>query len=132
MIDMALTRGKIDKSLPFIKREGLKVLDPPNPSLAQAIARVETIGEFYRTSYPQVYEEQAAAIDVAIKELKEIARLTTFPDMKVTWETYIDNIAHQESPGCFRCHGKLEGTTSDRKGEVVDAGCNSCHYFEVQ
>ncbi len=132
LIDMALTRGKIDKSLPFIKREGLKVLDPPNPSLAQAIARVETIGEFYRTSYPQVYEEQAAAIDVAIKELKEIARLTTFPDMKVTWETYIDNIAHQESPGCFRCHGKLEGTTSDRKGEVVDAGCNSCHYFEVQ
>ena len=132
LIDMALARGKIDKSLPFIKREGLNALDPPNPSLAQAIATVEDIKEFYRTSYPQIYQEKEPAIDEAIKELKEIARLTIFPDMKVSWKTYPDNIAHQESPGCFRCHGKLVATTGDQKSEVIDAVCNSCHYFELQ
>jgi len=132
LIDMALAQGKIDSSLPFIKWLGLNALDPPNPNLAQAITKVETIKEFYRTSYPQIYEAKGQAIDEAIKELKEIARLTTFPDMKVSWKTYPDNIAHQESPGCFRCHGKLEATTADQKGKVIDAGCNLCHYFELQ
>ena len=131
LIDIALAQGKIDKSLPFIKREGLEALDSPNPSLAQAIAKVEAIKEFYRASYPQVYEDKEGVIDEAIEELREIARLTTFPYMKVTWKTYPDNIAHQEAPGCFRCHGKLVATTGDREGEVIDAGCESCHYFEL-
>lgn len=132
LIDTALTQGRIDSSLPFIKREGLAALDPPNSSLAQAFTKVEAIKEFYRTSYPQVYQEKESAIDGAIKELKEVARLTTFPDMKVSWKTYLNNIAHQESPGCFRCHGKLVTTTGDQKGKVIDAGCESCHYFELR
>ena len=129
LIDTALTQGKIDSDLPFIKREALKALDPPNPSLAQAIAKVEAIKEFYQTSYPQIYQEKELAIDAAIEELKEIARLTTFPYMNVSWKTYIDNIAHQESPGCFRCHGKLVATTGDQKGKSIDASCDSCHYI---
>ncbi len=132
LIDTAFTQGKIDSSLPFLKREGLNALDPPNPSLVQAITKVEAIKEFYRTSYPRIYEEKEQAIDKAIKELKEIARLTTFPDMKVSWKTYLDNIAHQESPGCFRCHGKLVATADDQKDKVIDADCNSCHYFTLQ
>ncbi len=131
LIDMALAQGKIDSSLPFIKREGLNALDPPNSSLTQAIAKVEAISEFYRTSYPQIYQERESAINEAIVELKEVARLTTFPDMKVSWKTYFDNIAHQESPGCFRCHGKLEVTVGDQEGKAIDADCDSCHYFEL-
>jgi hypothetical protein len=131
LIDMAFARGKIDGSLPFIKREGLKALDPPNPSLDQAIAAVEAIKEFYRASYPQIYVEKEQAIDEAIQELKEIAKLTTFPYMKINWKTYINNIAHQESPGCFRCHGKLVATSGDQTGKVIEAGCNSCHYSQL-
>ena len=132
LIDMALAQGKIDSSLPFIKREGLNALDPPNPTLAQAITKVETIKEFYRISYPQIYEEKEQAIDKTLRGLKEIARLTTFPDMKVSWKTYPDNIAHQEFPGCLRCHGKLVATTGDQKGKAIDATCESCHYFKLQ
>ncbi len=133
LIDIALARGKIDSSLPFIKREGLNALDPPNPSLAQAIAKVEAIKEFYRTSYPQIHEGKEGVIDKAIEELKEIARLTTFPDMKVSWKTYVDNASHrEESPGCFRCHGNLTATTGTQEGKVIDADCNLCHYFELQ
>ena len=132
LLNIALAQGKIDMTLPFIKREALKVLDPPNPSLAQAEAKVEDIKEFYRASYPPVYEEKEAIINEAIEELKEIARLTTFPHMKITWETYIDNSGHIESPGCLRCHGKLVATTGDQKDKVIDADCNLCHYFELQ
>ncbi|MFC2004887.1 NapC/NirT family cytochrome c [Chloroflexota bacterium] len=131
LVDMALTQGKIDSSLPFIKREGLNALDPSNPSLAQAMAKVEAIEEFYRTSYPKIYMEKKKAVDEAIEAFKEIARLTTFPDMNVTWQTYIDNSGHQESPGCLRCHGELVATTGDKKGKAIDADCKSCHYFEL-
>ncbi len=131
LIDTALTQGKIDSSLPFIKREGLKALDPPNPSLSQAIARVEAIKEFYRASYPQIYQGKEPVIDAAITELKEIARLTTFPAMNVSWKSYLDNASHLESPGCLRCHGKLVAITGKQEGEVIDANCDSCHYFEL-
>lgn len=131
LIDMALVQGKIDISLPFIKREGLNALDPPSPSLAQAISDVEAIKDFYRTSYPDVNVEKEQAIDEAIVELEEIARLTTFPEMHVTWNTYIDNSSHQESLGCFRCHGKLVAKNDNAENEVIDIDCNLCHYFEL-
>ncbi|MFC1873999.1 cytochrome c3 family protein [Chloroflexota bacterium] len=131
LIDMALAQGNIDSSLPFIKREGLKALDPPNSSLAEAVSKVAAIKDFYRTSYPLTYEEEGNSIDKAIEELKNIARLTTFPDMKLTWKTYINNIAHQEWPGCLRCHGKLVATNGEATGRVIDIDCESCHYFEL-
>ncbi len=134
LIDMSLTQGKIDSSLPFIKREGLKALDPPNSSLAQAITNIEALKEFYRTSYPQVYSEKSGAITKALEELKNIAKLTTFPEMNITWETYGDNNGHQESPGCFRCHGKLvtKINVNEQKGAIIDADCKLCHYFELK
>ncbi|MFC2059774.1 NapC/NirT family cytochrome c [Chloroflexota bacterium] len=132
LIDMALAQGSIDKSLPFIKREGLKALDPPNASLLEAITKIEAIEEFYRTTYPQLYQENPEVISGAIAELKNIAKLTTFPDMKVTWKSYVNNLAHQDSPACFRCHGKLAAKSGDQENKVIDASCNLCHYFELR
>jgi nitrate/TMAO reductase-like tetraheme cytochrome c subunit len=132
LIDMAFTQGKIDRSLPFIKREGLRALDPPNASLAEAFTKLEAIRDFYRTSYPEIYIDNGRTIEKAIAELKEIARLTTFPKMKVTWNTYLDNIGHQKSLGCFRCHGKLVAISGDKKGEGISANCDTCHYQELK
>ena len=132
LTDTALLQDKIDSSLPFIKREAIKALDPPNSSLAEAYGKVEAIREFYRSSYPQIYQEKPGAINEAIERLKEIARLTTFPEMKVSWKTYVNDAGHQGSPGCFRCHGKLVATSGEQQGKPIDAGCDSCHYFQLQ
>lgn len=132
LLDEALALGKIDSSLPFVKRETLKALDPPSASLAEALAKAEAIKEFYRASYPDVFSDRQAAIDRSIAQLREIARLTTFPEMKVTWKTYVDNAGHLESPGCLRCHGKLTATNGPQQGKAIDAGCESCHYFEIK
>jgi len=132
LLDEALALGKIDSSLPFVKREALKALDPPSASLAEALAKAEAIKEFYRASYPDVFSDRQAAIDRSIAQLKEIARLTTFPEMKVTWKSYVDNAGHLESPGCLRCHGKLTATNGPQQGKAIDAGCESCHYFEIK
>ncbi|MBI4295759.1 MAG: NapC/NirT family cytochrome c [Chloroflexi bacterium] len=128
LIDTAMAEGKIDPSLPFIKREGVKVLDPPNSTLTEAYEKAETIREFYRTNYPQVALEKAASIEKTITELKEVARLTTFPEMNVSWKTYVNNNGHMESPGCFRCHGKLVTFTLGKKDTIIKAECDTCHY----
>lgn len=125
LIDVALAAGRIDRDLPYIKRQGMQALDPVNSSLEEAVAKVRAIDEFYRASYPDIYAEEKEAIQSAILELEDIARLTTFPDMGVSWTTHNDNLSHQ---GCFRCHGSLTALTGSRKGEVVDAGCTLCHY----
>ncbi|OGO32373.1 MAG: hypothetical protein A2Z29_02140 [Chloroflexi bacterium RBG_16_56_11] len=132
LVDTALAQGKIDKTLPYIKWQGVTALDPVNPSLELAISKIEAIREFYRNNYPDVLAAQGASIDRAIEELKNIARLTTFPEMKVTWETYIDNIGHQKGPGCFRCHGKLEARQAGAEKEAIDADCSLCHYLALQ
>lgn len=126
LIDKALAQGQIDRGLPYIKREGLKALYPINPTLQQATDKVEAIANFYSNSYPQIYTEKAAEIDRAIEELKQIAVLTTFPTMNVTWETHLNNVSHQ---GCARCHGKLVAETGDLEGEDIDDSCTLCHYF---
>lgn len=130
LIDTALTQGSMDKSLPYIKWLGVNALDPVNPSLEQAVARVEMIKAFYRDSYPDVLAQKGAEIDRTIEELKNIARLTTFPDMHITWTTYVNNAGHLDSPGCFRCHGKLITAGGDQKGSPVNVDCNLCHYLQ--
>ncbi len=133
LVDAALTQGQIDRGLPYIKREALEALEPPSSSLAEANARAEDIKEFYRTNYTTIYNEKVTVIEQAVAEVKDIARLTTFPHMKVSWETYIDNSSHLESPGCLRCHGKLvELVDNKAEGEVINADCNLCHYFELE
>lgn len=129
LIDDALAEGKIDKHLPFIKREASKALETPSASLDEALAKVDAIGEFYRVSYPQIYAEKPDVIEWAIIQLKEVARLTVFPDMNVTWQSYRSNLGHLESPGCFRCHGKLVATSGELEGKPIDVGCESCHYI---
>ena len=132
LIDEAMTQGKIDTALPYIKKEGLAALDPINPSLKVADAKVEAIKDYYKTNYPQVYATQSEAIDNAIAALENVAKLTTFPYMHVTPTTYINNIGHIDSPGCFRCHGKLVAYGGPNAGQVISKDCDLCHYFTLQ
>ncbi|MBI4331819.1 MAG: c-type cytochrome [Chloroflexi bacterium] len=135
LVDKALSDGSIDAAIPFIKREALDALVPQNASLQEAYARTEQIREFYRANFPRVVETKGAAIDSAIGKLKEVARLTTFPD-GLDWNTYPDHATHEppgadmqmdfddvsirrNSPGCFRCHGTL--VRLDELNAVSDA-----------
>ncbi len=128
LIDDALEQGNIDSSLSYIKKEGLSALDPVNTSLQAAYDKIDAIIGFYKTNYPLEYTNKIDAINSAIAELKQIAELTTFPKMNVSWDTHIDNSGHQAYPGCFRCHGKLVQKNNTAPNAVVDARCNSCHY----
>lgn len=128
LIDEALSLGRIDAGFPFIKREAIKALGQPGPSLEVANLKAEAVADFYRTQYPAVYAQQRQAIDTAVKELKQVALLTVFPEMGVDWQTHLDNIGHSQSEGCFRCHGTLVAGAGSARAEKISADCNACHY----
>ncbi|MBI4282030.1 MAG: c-type cytochrome [Chloroflexi bacterium] len=129
LIDRGLARGDLDRYLPFLKERALDTLVPPSPSLDTALSKVESIEGFYKAAYPQVYAERSQGLERSLAYLKEVARLTTFPEMRITWETYPDNLGHTKAPGCFRCHGKL---VSKEAGKPLDASCTLCHDLAAQ
>ena len=64
----------------------------------------ERIAGFYQSSYPSIWEARRADIEETINSLREIYARTFFPDMRVDWRTYPENIGHMYSAGCMRCH----------------------------
>jgi NapC/NirT cytochrome c family, N-terminal region len=124
-VDAALQDGRIDRSLPFIKREGLRAIQVAYPSQAEARQGIaKEVEAFYRRDYPNLAESRASAVQQAGKALGDIYCWNVFPKMKVTWGTYPNHIGHQNSPGCFRCHDSNHKTAS---GEAIPNDCSLCH-----
>ncbi|MFQ5589597.1 MAG: cytochrome c3 family protein [Phycisphaerae bacterium] len=126
-VDIFLETGRIDTTIPFIKREAVNALVRPYPDLATAERQIANhLIEFYRTDYPDVWDTRKASVNYAIDMVREIYRRSFFPAMKVDWRTYPDNIGHLISPGCFRCH---EGKHVNQRGKPISHECDVCHTF---
>jgi hypothetical protein len=124
-IDVAMDQGTIDKSLPFIKREGLRAVQVEYPSHEAARAGIaQDIAGFYAANYPEVAAQQSDAVAAAGKALGDIYAWNVFPAMKVTWGSYPTHIGHKDSPGCFRCHDRKHKTGD---GEKISKDCGLCH-----
>ena len=124
-IDNALDDGRIDKTLPFVKREGLRLLDGKYASHEEARAGIaRELEGFYKTTYADLATSKAPAIGAAGKALGDIYAWNVFPQMKVTWGTYKSNLGHDDAPGCSRCHDKKHVAA---EGEKISGSCKICH-----
>ncbi len=124
-LDAAIHEGRIDGSLPFIHREGLKALEQAYPSHEEARRGIRArILDFYSKTYPQVLSSSTERVEAAARELGTIYCLNVYPSMNITWGTYNNHIGHQDSPGCFRCH---DGEHKTEKGEEISQDCSMCH-----
>ena len=123
-VDLALSEGRIDKALPFIKREGVRILTekeyPSHEEAREGIAAA--VKAFYAQNYPDL--ANSPAVEQAGKALGDAYTWNNFPHMKVTWNLYPNHIGHQDSPGCFRCHDNKHKTEDGKK---VGKKCNTCH-----
>ncbi|MCP5062976.1 MAG: cytochrome C [Ignavibacteriae bacterium] len=121
-IDDALTSGKIPKDLPEIKMISTDICSEEFSSLDSAINTIDyTIREFYNENYPDLDSNLIiTAIDGITKEYQK----NIFPEMKVRWDVYSDNIGHLEFNGCFRCHDDNHVSES---GKTISKDCNLCH-----
>jgi hypothetical protein len=126
-VNVSMETGRLDRTLPSIKRIAVDALTQPYSSESEADAKIETlVRDFYSKRDGQVEAQKNAAINKAIEEVRAIYRRNFFPRMRVDWRAYPDNIGHMIFDGCFRCH--------DGKHVSVDRGpirrdCTVCHDF---
>src|SRR5579862_2638300 len=124
-VDQSLLARRIDTSLPFIKQEAVNVLTGTYSTTDQATHSIASgIQEFYETKYPDVAKSKQLEIRSAVTEVQEIFKRTTFPEMKLNWQTHPNNLGHFYFSGCFRCH---DGQHVSADGKVISRDCNQCH-----
>ncbi|MFN7918227.1 MAG: hypothetical protein U0Q55_22990 [Vicinamibacterales bacterium] len=124
-VDTALFTGEIPKTLPFIRRETVRLV---KASYASQDAAAESIAaglrEFYRTQHPNVYNAQRQDVERAVGAAERVYRRNVFPNMNVQFGTYLNNVGHMDSPGCFRCHDDSHKT---KDGKAIGQECDTCH-----
>ncbi|MCP3995178.1 MAG: cytochrome C, partial [bacterium] len=124
-VDAAIESGLISRDLPFIRREGVRILQAEYDSHEAArIGIAEALRTYYRANHADVAAALADRIEEAAEQLGEFYCSNVFPAMKVTWGTYPDHIGHTISDGCFRCHNDEHITDA---GDVISQDCSTCH-----
>ncbi len=124
-VDQSLLARRLDASLPFIKQEAVTVLTAAyatTPAALQGIAK--GIDDFYESKYPDVAKTKQLEIRNAVVEAQQIFQRTTFPEMKLNWQTHPNNLGHYYYNGCFRCH---DGQHVSSDGRTISRDCNQCH-----
>ena len=131
VVDEAIAAGKISPNLPYIKRNALVLLNASYPSTEAADKAIAGIRRGYAARYPLVLKMQGKAVAQAVDELQRLYRLVATPEMRVTAATYPNNLGHETSPGCFRCHDGAHNRVVNGKltRETIPSACATCHTF---
>jgi hypothetical protein len=124
-IDEAIARGEIPVGFPFIKKTAIELLKASYSSDDEATHRIpDGLAAYYQGKYPALASKRTADIQAAGQALLAIYRHNVFPDLKITWGTYSNNLGHVDDPGCFRCHDDSHATP-DKK--TITQDCMTCH-----
>jgi nitrate/TMAO reductase-like tetraheme cytochrome c subunit len=124
-MDKALALGEIPVTLPFIKKKGLEALKATYATSEEANQKLpQFLISFYQRSYPDLYASRSNDIHQASQAVLAIYNRNVFPDLRVTWGTYPNNVGHTDFPGCFRCH---DGSHSTADGNAITQDCSTCH-----
>jgi hypothetical protein len=124
-VDKQMSLGRISPDLPYIRKKAVEVLKVDYPARDVAKQRItDELNNFYRTNYPEIYQTQRTLVQQAGDEVANIYLRNIFPDMRVTWGTHPNNLGHNDSPGCFRCH---DGSHTSADGQTITNDCSACH-----
>lgn len=124
-VDDAITNGWIKRSVPFVRREVVAALKQPYATDAAAEAGIrQRLSEFYKS-----HAAPASDVEQTINTALLLYRTNVFPQMKVTWGTYLDQNGHTDVTGCLRCHSDEHST---KGGKVLKNDCELCHKEKEQ
>jgi hypothetical protein len=124
-VDRAMGRGRISPDLPFVKKTAVELLKAPYASQDEAAQKIPAaLSAFYQQKYGDVWAKRSNDIQLAGQALAAIYQSNVFPDLKVTWGTYPNNLGHMDDPGCFRCHDDSHAN-ADKK--TITQDCSTCH-----
>ena len=121
-VDRAIAAGEMSRDLPFVRREGVRLVKESYPSQEAAARAIDQgLRTFYQGEGRSADQERVAR---AVAAVQEVYRRNVFPSMKVTFGSYPDNKGHITATGCFRCHDDSHQT---RDGKTISADCEYCH-----
>ena len=124
-VDRSFAAGRLDPSLPYLKRQAVEFLSKPYATEQEALNSISSgLDAFYRSNYSQLYSQRGDTIKSAVSETQRIFKTYFFPEMKTDWSVHPNNIGHLYSSGCFRCH---DGEHVSETGKVIRNDCNICH-----
>ena len=128
-VNLAISLGKVDRSLPYVKTNAVYVLTRHYTNETEALMGIATtLAEHYPNDK---FADCQNSVHAAIKAVQEIYQDNFFPEMKASWQTYPDNLGHKDWPGCFRCHDGSH-KTADGKRSIKASDCNTCHTILAQ
>lgn len=122
-VNLAMSLGKIDRNLKWIKTNALYTLTRKYTNETQAL---QSIATHLAGQYPN-----EPKIKPAIYAVQQIYTNNFFPEMNASWDKYPNNIGHKDWPGCFRCHDGKH-TTADGTRSIKASDCNTCHTILAQ
>ncbi len=129
-VDQSLLAKKLDASLPFLKQQAVTVLTANYATTDTAMQGIASgLQGFYENKYPEVVKMKQLELRNAVDEIQQIYKRTTFPEMKLNWQTHPNNLGHFYFNGCFRCH---DGQHVSSDGKVIPKDCNLCHTLMSQ
>ncbi|PWU06856.1 MAG: cytochrome C [Terriglobia bacterium] len=124
-IDRVMNAGQISPALPFAKKQAVEILKANYASREEAAQRIpETFARYYEKHYPDIWSQHRGEVTAAGQAVLQVWNRNVFPDMKVTWGAYPNNLGHTDFSGCFRCH---DGSHSTKDGRSITQDCNACH-----
>lgn len=124
-VDHALLAGDIAPTLPFVKKQGLALLNRSYATNMEAATEIPAaLARYYEQSYPAISREHHDDVARSGRNLVAIYARNVFPHMNLSWRTYPRNIGHVDFPGCFRCH---DGDHTSSDGRTVTQDCSVCH-----
>jgi NapC/NirT cytochrome c family, N-terminal region len=122
LVDRAIVNGDISTSVPFVRSEMVDALSAEHPAgtdYAQEIS--DRLTKTFGTATPEARQ----AVQVALRLYRE----NVFPDMKITWGTYTNQLFHVDDTGCFRCHSDDHTAKGDPE-KTLSQKCDLCHSEE--
>lgn len=129
-IDLAILTGQIDRNIPDIKRVAVDNMAREYSTHDSAIIEIaNSMIDFYRVNLPEVYDKMRVQIDEAAVATQQAFSNNVFPEMKVRWSAYPNNIGHFINVGCMRCH---MGNHKNEDGVAITHDCDACHIILAQ
>lgn len=132
-VDQAIASGRLQRDLPFVRREAVRLLGAEAPTQEEGLKAIETgLHAFYAPGGGAAdagaggasTAADPAAVDQAVAAVQAIYRRSVFPSMKVTFGTYPNHLGHADNFGCMRCHDQSHAMAD---GTVLPSDCDLCH-----
>jgi mono/diheme cytochrome c family protein len=121
-LDKKILSREIPHELPFVKKQAKEIVSVIYETQDEARSAIASeLKSFYRTNYPDIYNNKSHLIDQAVAGVQAAYTQNVFPEMKIQWDTYPNWMSHD---GCFRCHNYEHEAQS---GELISMDCETCH-----